>query len=153
MQLLCQVWKKLSLCTKLILFEQNNYPYVVHAVWCYFSPFGYAPSRFCWRQFHNSLQKIITIGWSGSALFAQTSLSKNLGSLCTIQCFPTVGGQEGGDTLGIRLPKHSLLSGIWKRNLAQGQELTCFSEKTWKKLCLNLKTGPGDFWHKIVSHE
>ena len=47
------------------------------------------------------------------------------------------------DTLGIRLPKQSLPSGIGQTTLAEGRDLRCFSEKISKKVCLNLKARPG----------
>ena len=45
---------------------------------------------------------------------------------------------EGGDILGIRLPKQSLPSGISTKGLRR------FSEIISKELCLNLKAYPGD---------
>ena len=54
-------------------------------------------------------------------------------------------GEGGWDTLGIRLPRQSLPSGIWQTTSAQGQDLRFFSEKITKKLSLSEGMSRG-FW-------
>ena len=65
-------------------------------------------------------------------------------ALSTYQCFPLdVGRGWGGGWRGYPGDQTVTALELWQTTLAQGWDLRFFSEKISKKLCLNLKAGPG----------